>query len=378
MNKRSFIFLVVILLGMTANVLAQDWPNFRKDSLHTARVDELFQPPLSVKWKFKAQGKIVSSPAVIDGRVYIGSRDNNLYALDKDTGTLLWKFKTGGWVDSSPALNKGKVYFSSKDGNLYCLDADKGSLIWKYQTKGADCSSPVLGDNKVFSASGFPNKFIYAVNAENGEEVWRKDTQQMVYSSPALSKDKVYIGSNDGNIYCLDKDKGDILWKYHTTGGVYFSSPAIEGGRLYIATGNFDWSVYALDLESGKLIWKYVIEDKKPTPNYVSSPALGDGKIFIVAGYTQQYLYCLDSKSGKLIWKKELSSASRLGFSSSPVVTQDTVYVASAEGKLKAFEIATGRLVWEYDLGEDVLSSLAISEGMLFIATFNGTLYAFE
>src|SRR5882724_7018395 len=88
----------------------------------------------NLKWEFKTQGKIFSSPAVCNGVVYIGSGDNNLYAIDDKSGEIRWKFTTGGAVHSSPAVYKNVVYFGSYDGFYYALNATSGKLIWKFKT----------------------------------------------------------------------------------------------------------------------------------------------------------------------------------------------------------------------------------------------------
>ena len=74
-----------------------------------------------MKWKF-ATGSFVNSAPVIgsDGTIYIGSDDDNLYALNQD-GSEKWSFHTGGFVqNASPALGTdGTIYFGSEDGNVY-------------------------------------------------------------------------------------------------------------------------------------------------------------------------------------------------------------------------------------------------------------------
>ena len=55
--------------------------------------------------------------------MYVGSRDNRLYALDASTGDLLWRYETGGDVDSSPAVSGGVVYVGSDDDHLYAIAA---------------------------------------------------------------------------------------------------------------------------------------------------------------------------------------------------------------------------------------------------------------
>ena len=78
---------------------------------------------LELKWSYATGGTVYSSPAVANGVVYVGSEDNNLYALDAKTGAKLWSYATGGPVDSSPAVANGVVYVGSDDNNVYALNA---------------------------------------------------------------------------------------------------------------------------------------------------------------------------------------------------------------------------------------------------------------
>jgi len=78
-------------------------------------------------WKFKAEDEIASTPAIAGGKVYFGSYDQHLYALDSATGHVRWKLKTGDSVHSSPIVQGGVVYAGSEDGALYALDSGSGS-----------------------------------------------------------------------------------------------------------------------------------------------------------------------------------------------------------------------------------------------------------
>lgn len=68
-------------------------------------------PVGKLKWKFGTQGWVSSSPTIKDGRVYFGSDDNYLYAVNKYTGKLEWKFKTEDRIISSPSIMNDLVYF---------------------------------------------------------------------------------------------------------------------------------------------------------------------------------------------------------------------------------------------------------------------------
>ena len=96
----------------------------------------------SLKWKYRhGTMRSASSPAIgADGTIYVGSEDDNLYALNPADGSLKWKYATGIVIDSSPALGAdGTIYVGSEDDNLYALNPADGSLKWKYTTRMLDC-----------------------------------------------------------------------------------------------------------------------------------------------------------------------------------------------------------------------------------------------
>jgi outer membrane protein assembly factor BamB len=84
--------------------------------LNSANVDRLTK-----KWAFQTDNTIYSSPAVVNGIVYIGSYDGSVYALDAVTGSKKWAFQTGSTVFSSPAVVNGVVYIGFGDKNVYAF-----------------------------------------------------------------------------------------------------------------------------------------------------------------------------------------------------------------------------------------------------------------
>ncbi|MFB3889883.1 MAG: PQQ-binding-like beta-propeller repeat protein, partial [Candidatus Bathyarchaeia archaeon] len=113
----------------------KDWSMFLGDPAHTATG---YGGPLdmNLSWKYKTNAQVVSSPAVVQGKVYIGSYDQNMYCLDAANGAKLWNFTTGYPIMSSPAVVGGKVFTGADDGFIYCLNANTGEQIWKTSAPG--------------------------------------------------------------------------------------------------------------------------------------------------------------------------------------------------------------------------------------------------
>ena len=90
-----------------------------------------------------------------NGVVYVGSEDNNVYALNASTGALLWSYTTGGIVVSMPAVANGVVYITSADNNLYALNATTGTVVWSYNIGSGNWqfSSPAVANGVVYVGS---------------------------------------------------------------------------------------------------------------------------------------------------------------------------------------------------------------------------------
>src|SRR5512146_1658457 len=102
--KRLLISSLLALCSLSS--MAQDAPMFRGNLQHSGVYNAPGIAKLTgVKWKFHTSGRVISSPAVVNGVVYVGSTDCNLYAIDLASGTQKWKFETKGWVVSSAAVD---------------------------------------------------------------------------------------------------------------------------------------------------------------------------------------------------------------------------------------------------------------------------------
>ena len=295
-------FSVVLLLitvvfagAVTVPAAAQnDTMQFRYNAQHTGDYSPVAGPVPSngqLLWNYTITGYVGSSPAVVNGVVYVGSADNNVYALNATTGTKLWNYTTDSYVYSSPAVVNGVVYVGSVenngiDNNVYALNATTGTKLWSYATRANVYSSPAVANGMLYIGSEDWN--LYALNATTGAFVWSYTIGGQVLSSPAVANGVVYVGSfQDGTVYALNATSGAKLWNY-TTGNEVFSSPAVANGVVYV--GSLDNNTYALNATTGAKLWSFT------TGGAVwSSPAVVNGVVYV--GSADGNVYAIGNES---------------------------------------------------------------------------------
>ncbi len=359
----KFIFLISICLILLLPIsAAEDWPMFRHDSGHTGETSDVIKNPedLELKWKFKTNGEVYSSPAASGNYIYVGSYDGYVYCLNKDTGELLWKFETGSRVHSSPAISGNFVYVGSWDNYVYCLDKNTGELKWKFKTGWEIWSSPVLSGNYLYIGSHDTN--VYCLDKNTGELKWKFTAGLAISSSPAVSGNYIYIGSWDNYIYCLNKDTGELKWKFKTERAVS-SSPAVSGNYVYVSSE--DSYVYCLNKDTGELKWKF----ETGGGIWVSPAVSGD---YIYIGSNDGIVYCLDKNNGNVKWKFETG-----GMYSSPAISGNYIYIGSYKGYLYCLNKNTGELIWKFKTGGLVNPSPAIAQNFVYVGSDDGYVYAF-
>ncbi len=334
------------------------WTMYGHDSKHTSRSPFIGPKECSVKWVFKAESDInYSAPVIaVDGTIYFGCNDGNLYAVNP-IGTLKWKFKTGdktgtvkerfsdgsmNWkfnfdngIYSTPAIGlDGTVYIGANDSNIYAINPD-GSQKWSIDTDSRIYASPTIGADKIVyicasigdkrclvainptgllkwsieigSSDSTPaigsdgtiyiggnNKILYAINS-NGTLKWTFAVEDEIdWSSPAIADDgSVYIGCNDNNLYAIHPN-GKKKWSYLTAGDINTSPAIAKDGTIYFRSN--DRQMFALN-KNGSLKWQY------PSSSWGSaSPTIGgDGTIYITG---RDYYLEAVNPSGKKVWSK--------------------------------------------------------------------------
>jgi len=377
---------------VNSDPLPGEWTMFRHDLTRSGSAETSGILPQGVlKWVFSTGAPVHSSPAVVEGSVYIGSQDYKLYALDAESGAKRWEYETGSWVESSPAIVKGVVYVGSNDGKLYALDAGSGERIWEFQTQYPVRSSAAVANGVVYFGSD--DYYLYAVDAASGKKLWDYDTGSPAVSSPVVANGIVYTGGGDGYSYALNCLNGQRRLRYKTHYAV-FSSPAVSGTTVYF-TAN-DGMLHAVD-GTARTVWREHeiklwwiqlwafglpgVPQPPPQSGYLWSLWLGRGDTSspVVIGDTMYLgwnnkLLAIDLQSHKVLWGFVTGGAVR----SSPAVAGSVVFVGSEDGRLYAVDAATGEKLWDFLTGDKITSSPAVVNGVVYVGSHDGNVYAIK
>jgi outer membrane protein assembly factor BamB len=343
---------------------ATNWPLFRGNSLQTGVASSYLPEELDIRWKFKTKNAIEGAAAIVGDTVFIGSQDENLYALDLASGTEKWKYHAGPFK-AAPSVRDGSVYVGDLDGMFHCVDAAKGTKRWTFET-GAEISSGAnFADGAVLFGSG--DETLYCLTP-GGKKKWQfKVPGGPVLGSPAVVDGRTFVGGCDSALHVIDTAKGTEVTAVDV-GGQTGATAAVHGDQLYLGTIATN-QVLAIDWKKGQVLWKFEAA-RKPLAYYASA-AVTDK--LVIAASRDKLVHALDRTTGKEVWN--FATGDRID--SSPVVVGKRVFVGSMDGKLYVLDLEKGTELKSFDLGSPIIASPAVAGGCLVIGTADGMVYCF-
>ena len=311
-------------------------------------------PRLELKWAFGLPGHIQAygNPAVLGGRVFLGSQGGIVYSLDAQTGCVHWFRDEGASVRSgisfaeieTPGGTRLAAFYGDLRANARAVDAATGELIWETRVDDFPVAritgSPAYHDGRLYvpvasgeEAAGASADYeccrfrgsLVALDAATGRRIWKT---YMVDEPRPTKKNAI----------------GVQLWG--PSGAPIWSSPAIDAQRnaVYVTTGNnytdptseLSDAFVALDLDDGAILWArqmtendaYVaacrLEDKTncadsngPDVDFGASPilvTLGQGRRLLVAGQKSGVVHALDpDREGAIVWQRRIGRGGSMG-----------------------------------------------------------------
>ncbi len=371
--------------------------NTRYQSARGAGLTARQVPRLELKWAFGFVGvnSARAQPAVAAGRLFVGSENGEVYALDAKTGCRYWTFHAQAGIRTAMSVGPYRrtgasgtaVYFADMAATAYAVDASTGTELWRRK----------VDDHPYASVTGAPTLYdgrLYVPTAGVGEE---GRGGQPGYECCTFR----------GSVTALEASTGDVLWKSYSipeaptprgenaqggktwgpSGGGIWSAPTVDARRrlIYVATGNgysepqqaTTDAVLALDMQTGRIVWSSqpiaddvfaggCPRDRSDNPNcpkelgpdadFSDSPMLAtrsSHRDILVVQNKGGLAYGFDPDArGALLWQYRTGAGSSLGGQWGGAVDGTRAYFGVADtlsrqpGGIRAVDIDTGKELW--------------------------------
>lgn len=266
-----------------------------------------------------------------------------------------WKAQVGDGVDDyysrlKPVVAYNKIFSASRNGDAVALDIENGNTIWQVDLRSDNEDSGFFSSSKPALLSG----------------------------GPVTGIERVFLGSENGEVYALSANTGEIAWQGSVKGEV-IAKPAIDEGTLVVNTAS--GILKAFNASTGEDVWQVEQEVPPLTLRGVSAPAISAGGVITGAPDGSLHVVILDN--GQRGWTVDVGEATGstelervIDVDTSPVIFGDKVYAISARGHLVALELRTGRVLWKRQYSS--YRQLSVSGNTLYFTDVKGHVYAID
>ena len=424
MRFPRFTYSLTLLVISAAPLAAGDWPMWGGDPARNMVSTEKGIPRTwdistneNVKWSAEIGSQSYGNPVVAEGKVFLGTNNQLernpkikgdqgvMMVFDEKTGEFLWQMthaklesgRVNDWpeqgVCSSPAVVDGVVYYLSNRAELMALDVEgfrdgenDGPFTEEAQTSEID-----------------------------GDVIWRLDLfndlgvfpHNLAATSPLIIGDLMFVNTSNGvdeshvnipsprspSFLAVNRKTGEILWEDNSPGDKIlhgqWSSPAygvIDGVEQVLFAGGDGW-LRGFEPQTGKILWEFDANPKESEyrqgrgdrNEIIATPVIFDNKIYVAVGQDPEHgegvghLYAIDgSKRGDitktgLVWHHPFRRTI-----STVAISDGVLYAANFSGFLHALDLTTGKLLWEHDLLAAVWGSPYVVDGKVLIGDEDG------
>ncbi len=288
------------------------------------------------------------------------------------TGKLTWSKKYEGSIYARPTVSHGVILLGTANGVLYGLRAADGRELWSVKSPRILVGTPTVEGDFAYVASS--SEFM-KVDVLTGKVQWRNALPRS-YSqgAPAISGNRVILGAWDTNLYCLDKQSGQLLWSWNNGKKVDLLSP---GNVRVVATDKAvflvapDRYMTALNINTGEVLWRsndYTVRESMgvSADGQTVYAKTMDGKLLAVEASTQKF---------NLLWSVDAG----IGYEHNPCPTIEhngVVYMGSRKGEVVAVDAQTHQLLWIEKVGYSSVNSFTVDEkGTLWLSLVEGLVF---
>jgi len=307
---------------------------------------------------------------------------------DYSTGEVLWEFFVGTMF-GEPVMTADTVFVGTLHGDVFGLKLEgtwprqrRDRIRWYFKCAGAVNTPIVVAGNFVFVASN--DGHIYALDKDSGQLFWkwhpgRIETRAFrLFSVPVVRAGRLYVGSADGYFYCLDVASGQLIWAFEI-GEWLRAAPVVVGETIVLAA--IDGTLYRL-VDKGtyaEVLWRQKIS----THHLLSDLVESDGSIYVAA--SDLYLYCIDTQ-GTVQWKHSLIESVPSGdvrvltdqiaggsyYTGKPTAVGNRAFIGTPSGFVHALDETTGEERWRFECGAAVSAAPMFYKGRIYFGQQGG------
>jgi len=338
--------------------------------------------------------RISTDPVVADGRIFTIDSEATLVATST-AGARLWSRDMTPAGDKSNeasggglAIGEGKLFVTNGFGRLTAFDPATGDVLWEQRLSATGNSSPTVYGGLVYVVSG--DDLAWTLDAETGRIEWQLSSTPnannlQVAAAPAVTNKFVIFGFGSGEVQAAFRKGGLRFWDAGVQGrrvgralstvGDISGDPVVSGNTVYV--GNHSGRLVALDVDTGARKW--TVEEGALSPVWPAGDSL-----FLVN--EQNQLMRIEAASGDAIWVKDLADfvkarparQVRRYAQYGPVLAGGSLWVASSEGTLNAYDPTSGALQQSLDLPHGATSNPVVAGNTLYVVNKKGELLAFR
>lgn len=287
----------------------------------------------------------------------------SIIAVDLEDGSQNWRYSPADEEATTfyaqPAIDEeGTVYVGSYDGDVVALNAESGTVQWKdVVTAGRVVGGPVVAGDLLLVPSS--DRQLYAVQKSNGRLVWTFESERPIWASPRVNGDVIYLAGLDHHLYALEADSGRLIWE-REFGGALADQPSAFDGALLV--GTFGQELHAVDRQSGAIEWTVT------TDGWVwGNPAVGEDAAYF--GDVSGGFFAVD-RQGRPLWQESLGS----GVAASPAYYEGVVYIVTEGGDVFARSAQQGDSAWpeQRNVEGRLLTDPIVIDDLLLVAALEG------
>lgn len=244
------------------------------------------------------------------------------------------------------------------------------------QGKGLYRISPALDGSNLYAASS--DGRVVALNRQSGKTLWREDLDIALSGGVGTYNDSLLLGSAEGAVLRVSAESGDIIWSTQLNGEV-LAAPQSNGQVVVAQT--YDGKLQGLAYDTGELLWTYDSNVPVLTIRGTSTPILADGRVY--AGFANGRVLAFNAATGAVLWEIRVaisqgrSEIERIvDIDGSMALVGNELYAASYQGRVVSIDVLNGRKNWQEDVSS--FSGVGTGFGNVYVADEDGTVYAYQ